>query len=65
MASIGDKVYLYGGANSIYSDAWVLHSLRGEDAAQGIPAWVTLCCHQMPWSVKPITEALRECKSFD
>ena len=35
MASIGNKVYLYGGASSIYSDAWVLHSLRGEDAPPG------------------------------
>ena len=33
MASIGDKVYLYGGASrSIYCDAWVLHSLY--------PRWV-------------------------
>lgn len=33
MASIGDKVYLYGGASrSIYNDLWVLHSLY--------PRWV-------------------------
>ena len=33
MASVGDKVYLYGGASrSIYNDLWVLHSLY--------PRWV-------------------------
>lgn len=42
MASVGDKVYLYGGASrSIYNDLWVLHSLYPrwvKTQPQGLPA---------------------------